>query len=277
MVSVVRFGPAGIPIACHSCSTLDGIEYVSKIGLDAFEVEFVRGVKMGESAAKEVGEIAKKHGIILSCHAPYWINCCAKEERKIAMTIRNLFETARAAHAMGAWVIVFHPGYYMGREPKVCEEITIQTLDKLLAKMKDAGIDDVTLGAETTGKNSQYGSLDEIISLSRTIKEVVPVIDFAHMHAREGGWIKSEKDYAKIFEKWSRLKVKRFHSHFSEIEYGKGGEIRHLELGTNNEPPFKELAGFLSKNNLEGTIICETPLLEQDAIKMQKIYRGGGK
>ena len=99
---MIRFGPAGIPIGTPEEGTAAGIAYCKEIGLGAMEVEFVHGVKMGEAAAREAGEVARKSDVLLSCHAPYYINCCAKEELKIAGSVRHIVATAQAARHLCA-------------------------------------------------------------------------------------------------------------------------------------------------------------------------------
>jgi len=275
------FGPAGIPLASKEGGTLDGIRTVSELGLGAMEIEFVRGVHMSMEKAHEAGAEARKLNISLSCHAPYWINCCAKEKVKLARSIHNLVSTAKAAHALGARIIVFHPGFYMGRSSSECTPLVKNTIKLALEKLHSLNIHDVLLGMELTGKPSQYGDIDEIIALASEIPQTAPVIDFAHHHARNNGLIRGEVEYAKLFEKLENglgsKAVHSFHSHFSEIEYTVKGERRHLELGTSNEPPFNPLMKLLAERGYNGTIICESPLLDQDALKMQRAYRSYSK
>ncbi|MFA6036286.1 MAG: TIM barrel protein [Candidatus Micrarchaeia archaeon] len=276
----MRFGPAGIPIACEG-GTADGVKTVAQLGLGAMEVEFVRGVKMSETTARDIGKIASSLNISLSCHAPYWINCCAREKIKLDGSIRNILDSAKAAHALGARVIVFHPGFYMGRGSAECKALVKSTMLAALEKMHALNIRDVILGMELTGKGSQFGDITEICELAAEIPQSMPVIDFAHHHARNNGCIKTADDYLKLFtimeKHLGRKAVENFHSHFSEIEYTMKGERRHLELGTTNQPPFSLLAKVCVENGFQGTIICETPLLEQDSMKMQKAYLAESK
>ncbi|MDO8340132.1 MAG: TIM barrel protein [Candidatus Burarchaeum sp.] len=272
------FGPAGIPIACQG-GTLEGVRTVAELGLGAMEVEFVRGVHMGPEQVRAVGAEAKRLNISLSCHAPYWINCCARTNEKLVRSVRNIIDTAKVAHALGARIIVFHPGYYLDRPSSECAALTRQTLTLALEQMHALGINDVLLGPELMGKGSQFGSLDEIIALAANLPQTKPVIDFAHYHARGNGAItaaNAEADYAAIFSKLEsslgKNAVTSFHAHFSEVEYTDKGERRHLELGTTNEPPVKPFLKLCAEQDYSGTIICETPLLEQDALRMQRIF-----
>ena len=167
MSDSIRFGPAGIPIGTPVEGTAAGIKYTRKIGLGAMEVEFVHGVNLKEEKARAAGEIARKCDILLSCHAPYYINCCAKEEVKIEGSVRRIVSTAQAAHWLGATPIVIHPGYYMARPPSECRKQVISTFQKCLDGMEALKIKGVQLGAELTGKKSAYGNAFWIFPFSR--------------------------------------------------------------------------------------------------------------
>lgn len=272
----MRFGPAGVPTGCKERSTYAGVEYCSKIGLTAMEAEFVRGVRLKIPDAQKVGELAKRRGILLSAHCPYFINTCPKDPAKAKIAIRNILETARVAHAMGAWIIVFHPGYYMGRSSEECVKLSAKTLSEAVRQMKAERLK-VTLGLETTGGISELGTLEECIKIAKEIEGAVPMIDFAHIHARGGGALKGENDYLRIFEtiekEFGTRYLKNFHSHFSGIKYGPKGELSHLEIDkAPRDPPFKPLAKVIKEQGYAGTIISESPILEKDALKMQKIF-----
>ena len=269
----MRFGPAGIPL-CTTGGVFEGVEDTARLGLGAFEVEFVRGVSMSEDYAARVGEQARKLEISLSAHCPYWINCAAKEKAKLITTERNILETARIARILGARIIVFHPGFYMGRSPGETSALIKKTLAGILEKMKQEKLSEVVLGLETSGKQTQFGTLSENLEIAAEFGQAV-VVDFAHIHARGNGALKNKEDYKKIFDEMEKVMgapaLKKLHAHFSEIEYSEKGERWHLELGTKNSPPFKPLAEVIAENGYDGTIICESPLLEQDALRMKKI------
>ena len=275
---MIRFGPAGIPIGTPGkAGTAEGIAYCNEIGLGAMEVEFVHGVKMGEPVARACGEVAGKSDVLLSCHAPYYINCCAKEELKLDGSVRHIVATAQAAFWLGATPIVIHPGHYMGRPASECRKMVVSTFQRCLNEMEKLKISGVQLGAELTGKKSAYGCLDEIIGLAEEFgsKQVVPVIDFAHYHAREAR-LKTQEDYSRILEKVDKrlgsAATKSFHCHFSGIEIIEAGEKNHLPISSLS-PPFEPLARAWMENGWEGKAICESPLIEKDALEMQTVYK----
>ena len=270
----VRFGSAGIPHQCKGGS-LEAIECSHNLGLGAMELEFVRGVKLKEENAKKLRHEAEKFDIRLSAHAPYWVNCCAEDKEKQDTTLRNLFLAAQAAGWAGARVAVFHPGYYQQKPAQECFNLLKDLFSRLRETMDEHEVKDVKLGAETVGKKSQYGGLEECIQLHLEIPEIMLVLDFAHLHAR-GDWkLLSEDDYTKLFdhvEKHLPEYLKDFHAHFSCIQYSEKGEQNHLPLEGKNEPAYKPLMKVLAEQGYSGVIISESPLLEYDALKMKKEY-----
>jgi deoxyribonuclease-4 len=270
----VRFGPAGVPIQCEGSSTHDGVKCCAELGLDAMEMEFVHGVRMKDQSASEIQDTAKELDISLSSHAPYYVNLCTSEDRKIANSKRHIFESARVTALAGGTITVFHPGFYQKLSPEEAFSKAKQRLAEIEEKLKQHSIK-IRLGAETVGKKSAFGSIDENIRLSQELEMVEPVIDFAHLHARGDVKLSCADDYRALFK---RLEdelgdyVRNFHSHFSEIEYSDKGERNHLPLGTNNEPPYKPLMKVLSENGYAGTVICETPQIDIDALKMKAEY-----
>jgi deoxyribonuclease IV len=277
----MRFGPAGIPLAVEG-DTLEGLEYTAKIGLRAYEVEFVRGVHMGGEKARELGKRARELDVSLSCHGPYWINCAARDKLKIARSIHNIMDSARVMQAMGGGVVVFHPAFYMERDKNEVYKQVKATLEQVVEKVKSERLDKILLGLETSGKPTQFGTAEENSRLASELPQTIPVIDFAHLHAVKNGWIKGKEQYREIFEvvehNFPGDYLKHFHSHYSNIEYTIKGERRHLEFSPFGEPPFQPLAELIVENGYGGTIICETPLLEQDALRLQEIFKkAGGK
>ena len=239
--------------------------------MKAFEVEWVQGVKVRKEDIADAKKIAKEKDILLSCHAPYFINCCSPVKEKQETSIRNLMQSARAAHELGIKIIVFHPGFYQGMPKEKAEENAVTLLKHVTEKIKEERLN-VLLGAETTGKPSQYGSLDEVIALCKKIgtDRIMPCVDFAHIHARENGKIKSKEDYEEIFAKIEKGLGKKalegLHCHFSGIVFSEKGERYHIPI--DGSPPFNLLAEVIAKRNLKLTIICESPLLDKDALKM---------
>lgn len=270
----IRFGPAGIPIQCKGTSTLEGVKCCSSLGLTAMEMEFVQGVRMKEHSAAEVRKVAESLDISLSSHAPYYVNLCSGEDDKIANTKRHIITSARITSLAGGNITVFHPGFYQKLTPTEAYDRAKARLKEIEEELKAQKVN-IRLGAETVGKKGAFGGLEENIKLAQELEMVVPALDFAHLHARGDFRIYGEKEYRAIFEKLEKELgdyVKRFHCHFAEINYSDKGELNHLALGTNNEPPFKPFMKVLAESGYSGTVICETPKIDIDALILMKEY-----
>ena len=266
-------GPAGIPIVSRERTTIGGIRCVAELKLNAFEVEFVRQVGMSNEMAKETGRIAKELNILLSVHCPYFVNLCSREKRKLEASKQRILDSVERAFHMGADVAVFHPGFYGDLTPDAAFNAIKGACRDMLDRMRAKGIKGVKLGFETTGKVSQFGTLDEIIEICKKLKGCAPVVDFAHIYARQAGRI----DYGDVFEKLKPLKLKHLHAHFTSMEWTpakapwQGNERRHLELKV-NKPPFEPLAKEVLKRKVNIAIISESPILEKDSLVMKHIF-----
>lgn len=261
----IKLGPAGSP----GKSMIEGMQMVKDMGLCAMEVEFVRGVKMGNDLAKQCGELAKELGIDLSVHAPYYINLASEDKQKRTDSVRRIMESAERGHYLGANNIVFHPAYFGKYGKEQVHEIVRDAVTEMMEKIKANGWD-VSLAPETTGKHSAYGSLEETVKLAKETKCGFN-IDFAHLYARNAGKI----DYSAVLNLIQKeLSPRHLQIHFSNISYTLKGERNHEVL--NGHPPFKPLAEELLKRKLDATIICESPITWKDALKMKEIFFGLG-
>jgi len=269
----VRFGPAGFPVGAPS--RRDAISYLRKLGLGAMEYQAVRAVPKKLDPLKKFGEEARKKDIILSLHAPYAINLSSPEENKREASIQRLVAASRAAAAMGAFHVTFHPGFYSGQAPEDALRLAIESLKEVREILDDEGLE-VELGPETTGKPSQLGSLEEVLAMARAVPGVRPTVDFAHIHAREGGSIAGRLDYARIIDKIEEAlgTADGLVIHFTEVELTKSGvgEKRHHELGSGYGPPFRPLAEEMAARGVRWLVISESPILEEDSLKMKEEY-----
>jgi len=269
----VYLGPGGIPIGVRDLkknpSTVDGVRYVRSVGLNAMEVEFVQGVRMSRESAEELGNVAKELGVRLSVHAPYFINLCSEEESKVEASLRRLMESLDRGNAMGATVVVFHPAYYGKRGPAGCYAMVRDSVYRLLEWMSKEDIG-TRLGLEVAGRKSQFGDIEEIFGLVKEIGDprVVAVVDWGHVFARHGGRI----NYEEIIGMWRRyFGNEPMHTHFTGVKFRDGEWRDEHEPIESNSPPFEPLAKVLGNEDIEVTIISESPLLEVDALKMKEL------
>ncbi|RLC60231.1 MAG: hypothetical protein DRH54_00955 [Chloroflexi bacterium] len=271
------FGSAGVPRSIKNRSTDRGIRRIAELGLDCMELEFVRGIKMGESAARNIGKLAKEKEIALSSHGPYFINLNAREAEKRTASQERLLDTVRIASLCGARTVVFHAAYYMGDSPDKAYSVVKKSLQDIMHKLKFEQ-NQVWVRLEVTGKISQFGTLEEVLSLSSEIKGVAPCIDFAHWHARTGKF-NSYAEFASILEQierqLGRTALDNMHIHVSGIAYGAKGEIKHLNL-KESDFDYVGLVKALKTFNVNGLVISESPNLEEDALLLQRTYNSPG-
>jgi len=267
------FGTAGVPLSTPASSTLAAIEHVHKLGLDCLEVEFVRGVKMGNDTAGEIGQRAAGLGVRLSVHAPYYVNLNSAEEGKKLSSQERLIASARLARILGAKSLVFHSGYY-GPDSPEHTYLSIKTALQNVISVLRSERNSVTLRIETMGKRSQFGSLDEVLALCREVDGLLPCLDFSHLHAREGG-ANSYRHFVRIFQKvekrLGRTALENVHIHISGVLYSDKGEIRHLDL-ERSDFRFDDWLQALRDLGVAGTVICESPNLEGDALMLKNLY-----
>ncbi len=269
----LHFGPAGIPHASPKLDIFSGLQTTYDLGLDAFEIEFVYGVRMKPDQAKEVGKLAKELGIVLTAHAPYYINLNAKEEYKIENSIKHIVNSAKMLSLADGYSVVFHPGWYLKKPKEQVYQKVKHNLQRVMNILRDEGYDNVWIRPETMEMHSKFGDLDEVIRLSEEIEGVLPCIDFAHLRYREG-WNSREKfEYilSQVEDRLGKEALKNMHIHLSGIKLDKKGT--HLNL-LESDMHWKEVLEVLKDFGVEGVIISESPNLEEDAMMMRDYYRG---
>ncbi len=248
-INRAHFGPAGngnafYEAGCTASKQAPG--WLAEQGLDAYEYQCGRGVRIGEAAARELGAEASLHGVRLSLHAPYFISLSGVDEQKRLGSLRYILESLTAARAIAA--------------------------------ADEAGFGDIALCPETMGKINQLGTLEEVLDLCSLDERLIPCVDFGHLNARTHGGMTAKGAYGAAFDAMENAIGKErtavFHAHFSHIEYSKGGELRHLTFeDTTWGPWFEELAEAIVRRGYSPTIICESAGTQaEDALTMKKIY-----
>ena len=268
------FGPAGIPWSSRALTAQAGIERVRELGLDCMEVQFVQGVRMGERSAILVGEVASGEGVKLTAHGPYFINLNAREGEKVAASKRRIIQTARIASLFGAWSIVFHAAFYLGDSPSEVYARVKRSLEEVMRELRGEG-NSVWVRPETTGKPTQFGTLEEVLNLSSEIEGIAPCIDFSHLHARTGGF-NSYEEFSSILDeverRLGREGLLNMHIHVSGIEYTKAGERRHLPF-SESDFHYVEFLKALRDHGVRGLLICESPNREEDSLLLKETYQ----
>ncbi len=268
------FGTAGTPNSVKGKGSAGGIKRIRELGLDCMELEFVRGVRMKEDTAQLIAKVATEESVVLSVHAPYYINFNSREPEKIEASIKRIYDSARIGSLCGASSIVFHPAYYHEDDSETVFKKVIQSLKILRKTFDDEGINAV-LRPETTGKASQFGSLEETLKMAAEMEGVMPCIDFAHLHARSAGEVNTYDEFANcltmVEEYLGKNGLKDMHMHISGIEYTQKGERNHLVL-KESDLNYSALMKALKDFKAEGLVICESPNLEEDAMLLQETF-----
>ena len=274
------FGPAGNSdsFSAQYKSSLDAPRFLRGMGLDLYEYQCGRGVNIGEETARALGERAREHGIALSVHSPYFINLSSPEPERRQKNIGYIISSCRAAQQMGAGRVVVHCGGLTGQTREQALANTVSGLCQALQAMDDEGVGEVRLCIETMGKINVLGDLDEVIRICQSDERLLPCIDFGHLNARTMGGMSAQDDLAGALDALHRglgaERARTFHAHFSKIEYGKGGEVRHLTFAdTEYGPEFAPLAALLAERGLAPHIICESAGTQaEDAQAMKSLY-----
>ena len=274
-----KFGPGGNSDAFKiwgGKSTLDAPRFVSEIGLDAYEYEAGNGIAASAGMLSAIGKEAKKYGVKMSFHTPYFISLSGVEEEKRLKSIKYIADSLDAARLLGADIIVVHTGSAAKISRDEAMRLAADTLVKTLNSVDTYGI---KIGLETMGKQNQLGTLDEVLELCRIDSTFAPVVDFGHLNARDcGGVFVTSDDYMKVFDKIDRKLgaeyAEKLHCHFSTIEWTDKGEKKHLTFSDDiYGPDYEPLMDALVKGNLHPTIISESAGTQSDdALLMKKCY-----
>ena len=273
-MTTLRFGTAGIPISTPRPTTLTGIEHVKKLGLDCMELEFVRSVNITEAKAHLVKEIAKKQDIALTAHGQYFINLNAQEKAKLEASKQRIYKAAKIADLCGASSMTFHAAYYMQQDPEKVYVKVKEGVKEVIKHLKDND-HKIWVRPETTGKATQWGDLKEIVKLSEEVEQVLPCIDFSHLHARTGKnntYDEFREMLAYVEKKLGRLALNNMHIHLSGINYSEKGERNHLTL-EESDMNYKDLLKVFKEFKIKGNVISESPNIEKDALLLKKLYK----
>ncbi|MBL8095422.1 MAG: TIM barrel protein [Anaerolineales bacterium] len=272
-----RFGTVGTPLSTpkNPGGTVGGARRLAELKLDALELAWVQSVRVSEGKCAEIKAVAAASGVALSVHAPYFINLNATAE-EWPKSRKRLMDAAHYGNLAGATDIVFHPGSYFGRPAAEVLEIAIPRLAGCVDELRAAG-NPVTLRPETMGKSAMLGSLEDTLAMSEAIDGVLPCLDFAHLHARPGdGTQNSYAEWAAMLtavkKRLGAKALKRLHIHLSGIAYGPKGEKNHLTLAE-ADLKYKDLFKALRDFQCGGRVMCESPIMEDDARVMQKTWQ----
>lgn len=268
------FGTAGVPNStAKKNNPVEGVKRIHELALDCMQLEFAHGVRMKEEVSSALRKVSYELGIPLTSHGPYYINLNAREQDKIDSSVERIIQTAKISDLCGAESMTFHAAFYMKDSPYDVFDLVEKSLNVIEERLSRLDIE-IELRPELTGKTSQFGSLEELISLSKSVASCKPCMDFSHLYARTG----SVNDYKGFCETLETLKselganaLKEMHIHISGISSNSKGDLKHLNL-EKSKFNWKDLMKALKDMDCRGYVICNSPNLEVDAAMLKQYY-----
>jgi deoxyribonuclease-4 len=275
-MSQFRFGTVGSPISTPKKpgGSVGAVQQTRLLGLSALELGWVQSVRVSEETCQQIQSTAAQLDIAISVHAPYFINLNADDD-EWPKSRQRLMDAAYYGFLAGATDIVFHPGSYFNQPPEQVREKAIERLAGCIEELKEKQIH-VILRPETMGKSAMLGSLEDVLIMSQSLENVEPCLDFAHLHARAGdGSMNTKEEWLQVLMDYQNVlgaqALQRLHIHLSGIEYTLKGEKNHLPL-RESDFALRDLFTALKEMNCSGRILCESPILEEDALYMKKVW-----
>lgn len=266
---MLRFGPAGIPLSCKGRTIKDGIKEIHELGLNAMEIQLVRGKIKNFEGLFELAELTQDLDVSLSIHTQYYMDL-AEEDGIVDKSINAIEYVSLVAKELKAKYVVNHIGPYGKLGDDEAMDIVVKNVRNLRDFYRKNGIC-AKLSFETAGRQDVFGSLDEILALCKRVRDVVPAINFAHIHARGNGCLRTKDDFQKVFDKVNdALHLNEFYTHYSGVAYTHGN-AQHYTPIKKGDFKFDFFAECFVENDYNISVISDSPLLEHDAMYMKLI------
>jgi deoxyribonuclease-4 len=268
------FGTAGVPnCTVKKNNPVEGVQKIHDLGLDCMQLEFAHGVRMKEEISSALRKASYELGVPLTSHGPYYINLNAREQDKIDSSVERIIQTAKISDLCGAESMTFHAAFYMKDSPYDVFDLVEKSMNVIEERLSRLDIE-IELRPELTGKTSQFGSLDELITLTKNVNSVKPCMDFSHLYARTGEY-NNFNDMTKVLDtlevELGSEALKNMHIHVSGISSNSKGDLKHLNL-EQSEFNWQDMLKALKAKDCRGYVICNSPNLEEDAVMMKKFY-----
>ena len=284
----VRLGPAGVPLSCKGRTIVEGMDDIISLGMDAMEIQTVRMVAPNHFEQYwQAGALSYKADFELNIHGPYYSEILGNR-MQLNRTLSKLEASLQAAKVLNARHITCHVGPYCGNSKgKEANEIAANVFAGVVERVAEIWEEDVDhpvfpwlkenkptkIGIETSGRQNLWGSIEEVLEVVNHVENTIPVINFAHIHSRGHGRLKTSEDYGELFDLVREtIGTKEFYCHFSGVEHHMGNAIHYTQI-KKSDLNFEPLAEFLVEEGdwLDVTIISDSPLLEHDAMYMSQL------
>lgn len=268
------FGTAGVPnCTVKKNSPVEGVQKIHELGLDCMQLEFAHGVRMKDEISSALRKVSYELSIPLTSHGPYYINLNAREQDKIDSSVERIIQTAKISDLCGAESMTFHAAFYMKDSPYDVFDLVEKSMNVIEERLSRLDIE-IELRPELTGKTSQFGSLEELITLTKNVGSVKPCMDFSHLYARTGKY----NTYEEILEVLNQLEVElgkdsldNMHIHVSGISSNSKGDLKHLNL-EKSDFNWQDMLRALKEKDCKGYVISNSPNLEGDAKMLKDFY-----
>lgn len=279
---MIKFGPSGFCqdfLLTHKKSE-DMPQWLTENGLSAYEVSFTNGIVMGDDKCSKLGNLFAQHNIELSVHAPYYINFANPNPEMIEKSFGYIIDSLKKMKLLGAKKLVFHPGSLTKQTREQALENILNNLKELIKRIDEQNFDfEFYICPETMGKHGQCGTVAEIAQMCSIDKRIIPTLDFGHINSFNQGSLKTQEDFEYVFKVLQNIigdRYKFVHIHFSKIEYGAKGEIRHLTFDTDDlkyGPNYEPMIAALKALDITANVICESNGSQtKDSVTMHKLY-----
>ncbi len=276
---MISFGPGGNSLSWGKRKFPEDLpSYLSSMGLNGYEIECGRGVRISESTVKKLPMLAAENGICVTLHTPYFISLSSAVEETRLKSVDYIMQSAKAAALLGVKKLVVHSGSCSKMTRAEALYLASDTLKRAQKALDEEGLSEIILCPETMGKINQLGTLEEVLELCGADERFLPAVDFGHLNARTLGGIKTREDYAEMLDlienKLGHERLFNMHIHFSKIEYTAGGEKKHLTFSDETYgPDYRPLIEEIHSRGLEPSIICESDGTQaEDAAEMKSYY-----
>ncbi|MBT6325905.1 MAG: TIM barrel protein [Bdellovibrionales bacterium] len=268
------FGTAGVPNSTQKKNNpIEGVKQIHELGLDCMQLEFSHGVRMKDEVSSGLRKVSYELGVPLTSHGPYYINLNAREQDKIDSSVERIIQTAKISDLCGAESMTFHAAFYMKDSPYDVFDLVEKSLNVIEERLSRLDIE-IELRPELTGKTSQFGSLSELISLTKNVNSCRPCMDFSHLFARTGKF-NTYKEFSEVLDTLSNElgseALSNMHIHISGISSNSKGDLKHLNL-EQSDFNWKELLKALKDKDCGGYMISNSPNLESDAKMLKEYY-----
>src|SRR3989344_668551 len=270
----LNFLTSGIPSSTKKLNTIEGLKRVKELNLDGMELEFVHSIHVKKEKTSEINKVVKENNLIISCHAPYYINLNAQEKPKWHASIQRIVQSAKITYLCNGYSVCFHPAFNMKNTKEEVYNKVKEAIELILKELKKDDIE-IWIRPETAGKISQFGNINELIKLGEEFENVLPCIDWSHLHAVSNGKYNTSEEFGEVLtlmeKKLGRNALDNVHFHCQGVNYNEKGERNHLNL-QESDLNYKDMVKVWKEFKLKGIVVCESPNVEKDALFLKELY-----